>query len=101
MANSLKNWRYRSRRAGQHRVTELRAESDYTLWLKFEDGVEGNVYLGHLMTTAAYGAQLNETDFFKVIVDPVTRAVTWEGGVHLDADMLYRNLAIRGGAALH
>lgn len=101
MAYSLKNLRYRSRRSGQHTVTELRAESDYMLWLRFEDGVEGHVYLGHLMTTTAYGAQIDEKDFFKVAVDPVSRAVMWESGVHLDADMLYRNLAVRGGAPLH
>jgi len=101
MAYSLKNRRYRSRRTGLHIVTELRAEHDYMLWLKFEDGVEGHVYLGHLMATAAYGAQLDENDFFKVAVDPISRAVMWEGGVHLDADLLYRNLASQGSAPLH
>ena len=101
MAYSLKLRRYRSRRGGLHTVTELRVENDYMLWLRFEDGLEGHVYLGHLMTTAAYGAQVAEKDFFKVVVDPVSRAVMWEGGVHLDADTLYRNLAIQGNAALH
>ena len=101
MAYSLKSRRYRSRRAGLRTVTELRAERDYMLWLKFDDGVEGRVYLGDLMATAAYGAQVDENDFFKVVVDPVSHAVMWEGGVHLDADMLYRNLASQRGAPLH
>jgi len=101
MAYSLKNRHYRRRRAGLHTVTELRAENDYMLWLKFDDGVEGHVYLGDLMATAAYGAQLDENDFFKVAVDPVSRAVMWEGGVHLDADLLYRNLASRASEPLH
>jgi hypothetical protein len=101
MAYSLKNRRYRSRRAGLHTVTDVRAENDYMLWLRFDDGVEGHVYLGDLMATTAYGAQVDEKDFFKVVVDPVSRAVTWEGGVHLDADLLYRNLASQGSAPLH
>jgi hypothetical protein len=101
MAYSLKNRRYRSRRAGVRTVTELRAEQDYMLWLKFDDGVEGHVYLGDLMATTAYGAQVAESDFFKVVVDPVSQAVMWEGGVHLDADLLYRNLASQGVQALH
>ena len=103
MAYSLKNRRYRSRsgRAGLRTVTELRAERDYMLWLRFDDGVEGRVYLGDLMATTAYGAQVAESDFFKVVVDPVSHAVIWEGGVHLDADLLYRNLASHGGAPLH
>ena len=101
MAYSLKSRRYRSRRAGLRIVTELRAERDYMLWLKFDDGVEGHVYLGDLMATAAYGAQIAESDFFKVVVDPVSHAVMWEGGVHLDADLLYRNLASQGGVLRH
>ncbi len=103
VAYSLKNWRYRSRsrRAGQRTVTELRAERDYMLWLKFDDGVEGRVYLGDLMATTAYGAQVDENAFFKVVVDPLSQDVIWEGGVHLDADMLYRNLASQNGAPLH
>lgn len=101
MAYSLKNHRYRSRRAGLRRVTELRAENDYMLWLRFDDGVEGHVDLGELMTTAAYGAQLDEKAFFKVVVDPVSRVLMWEGGVHLDADLLYRNLARQVSAPLH
>ncbi len=101
MAYSLKHRRYRSRRAALHTVTELRAEHDYMLWLRFDDGVEGRVYLGDLMGTAAYGAKVNENDFFKVVVDPVSRAVMWEGGVHLDADMLYRNLASHSSVPLH
>ncbi|MBM3341564.1 MAG: DUF2442 domain-containing protein [Betaproteobacteria bacterium] len=101
MASSLKNRRYRSRRRGLRIVTDLRAEHDYMLWLKFDDGMEGRVYLGHLMSTAAYGAQLDEKDFFKGTVDPISSAVTWEAGVHVDADVLYRNLASQASAPLH
>ena len=103
MAYSLKNRRYRSRRAVRRMVTELRPENDYMLWLRFDDGMEGHVYLGDLMMTAAYGAKIDENDFFKVVVDPVSHAVTWEGGVHLDADLLYRNLASQysGEVSLH
>jgi len=101
MAYSLKNRRYRSRRAGMRTVMELRAERDYTLWLRFDDGIEGHVYLGDLMATPAYGAQVAESDFFKVAIDPVSRAVIWESGVHLDPDVLYRNLASQGCAPLH
>lgn len=101
MAYSLKNRRYRSRRAGQRRVTDLKAGHDYMLWIRFDDGLEGHVYLGDLMSTAAFGAQVDENDFFKVAVDPVSRALMWEGGVHLDADLLYRNLASQGSAPLH
>ena len=48
MALSLKFRRYRSRRTHLHTVTELRAEDNCTLWLRFDDGLEGHVYLGDL-----------------------------------------------------
>lgn len=101
MAYSLKNRRYRSRSSARRTVTDLRAEHDYVLWLRFDDGVEGHVYLGELMATTAYGAQVDENDFFKVVADPFSHTVIWEGGVHLDADMLYRNLENQSGVFLH
>ena len=109
MASSLTNYRYRyrnaSRRMSARTVMELRAERDYMLWLKFDDGLEGRVYLGDLMSTEAYGAHVDEQAFFKVRIDPVSREVIWEGGVHIDPDVLYRNIASQGatshGAPLH
>ncbi len=71
------------------------------LWLRFDDGMEGHVYLGELMSTAAYGAKLDEHSFLRVAIDPVSNAVMWEGGIHLEADVLYRNLANHSGAPLH
>jgi hypothetical protein len=109
MGEDLRNHRYRyrdaSRRMGARTVMELRAEQDYMLWLRFDDGLEGRVYLGELMGTEAFGARVNERDFFKVRVDPVSRAVIWETGVHIDPDVLYRNIAsqtpMAPGASLH
>ena len=55
MAYSLKYRRYRSRRPSRHAVTEVRAERNYTLWLRFDDGLEGHVYLGDLVGTPVFG----------------------------------------------
>ena len=37
-----------------HRITDCRASRDYRLWLRFEDGLEGSVYLGNLLEIAAF-----------------------------------------------
>lgn len=84
-----------------HTVTELRAEGNYTLWLRFDDGLEGHVYLGELVATNTYGALSDETRFCRVAIDPVSNAVTWEGGINLDPDVLYRDLMSKAEAALH
>ena len=56
MGSSLLNRRYRSRRGRMsHTITECRAEGNYTLWLRFDDGLEGRVYLGEFVSTMSYG----------------------------------------------
>jgi hypothetical protein len=102
LASNLLTRRYRRRRSGlQHTILECRAESNYTLWLRFDDGLEGSVYLGDLVATQSYGA-LNDQDVFsRVAIDPVSNAVTWSGGIELDPEVLYRDLASKARAALH
>jgi hypothetical protein len=101
LAYSLLNRRYRRRRHYQHVVIECRAEGNYTLWVKFDDGLEGLVYLGDLVTTNSYQALSDEDIFSRVAVDPVSNGVTWTGGFRLEPEVLYRDLAIKTLAACH
>ena len=39
--------------------------------------------------------------FNRVEVDPVENTVTWEGGIKLDPEVLYRDLASKALSALH
>ncbi len=84
-----------------HTVTECRAEDNYTLWLRFDDGLEGHVYLGDLVATKMFRALSNEESFYRVAIDPVSNTVIWEGGMNLDPDVLYRDLVSKAVAALH
>ena len=101
MAYSLKYRRYRSRRPSVHAVTELRAERNYTLWLRFDDGLEGHVYLGDLAGTPAFDTVFDEEKFSRAEIDPVSNTVTWEGKITLDPDVLYRDVVSKAAAALH
>ena len=76
-----------------HRVTECKAEEDYKLWLRFEDGLEGSVFLGNLLEIGAFKLWSDVREFEKVTVDPETATVTWEGGIRLDPDLLYHEVA--------
>lgn len=78
-----------------HRITECRAEEDYKLWLRFEDGLEGRVFLGNLLEIGAFQLWRDVREFEKVSVDPETATVTWEGGIRLDPDILYHDVASR------
>ena len=102
MAYSLLNRRYRRRRASMfHTITECRAESNYTVWLKFDDGLEGCVNLGDLVMTESYQAISDEATFARVAIDPVSSALTWTGGIKIDPEALYHDLASRTYAARH
>lgn len=102
MGLSLLHRRYRSRRpSSMHLVVDLRAEDNFTLWLRFDDGLEGRVYLGDLVTMTSFRALSDETRFCRVAIDPVSNAVTWEGGINIDPDILYRDVFSKALAALH
>jgi hypothetical protein len=97
---SLLNHRYRSR-ARSHMLTECRAEGDYTLWLRFDDGLEGSVYVGELVTNASFSVLGNIDLFKRVSIDPLSNVVTWGSGINLDPEILYRDLASRTEGVLH
>ncbi|MBI3056191.1 MAG: DUF2442 domain-containing protein [Betaproteobacteria bacterium] len=71
------------------------------MWLKFADGLEGRVYLGDLVHTAYFRMLCDIDTFNRVEVDPVENTVIWEGGIKLDPDVLYRDLASKALFALH
>jgi hypothetical protein len=86
----------REERRQVHRVTACKVEEDYKLWLRFDDGLEGSVSLGNLLEIGAFKLWRDVREFEKVSVDPETATVTWEGGIRLDPDILYQDVAARG-----
>jgi Protein of unknown function (DUF2442) len=98
---SLLARRYPRNRCRIHTIAECRAEDNYTLWLRFNDGLEGHVYLGDLVHTSSFRMLGDIETFNRVEVDPVENTVMWEGGIRLDPEMLYRDLASRELSAPH
>src|SRR5579859_5628394 len=73
-----------------HRVKECKASSDYKLWLRFEDGVEGSVFLGDLLEVGPFSAWRDVEQFCRAAVEAAT--VVWDDGIRLDPDILYQDL---------
>jgi hypothetical protein len=94
---NLKRW---GRRRLRPVVEECRAEPDYSLWLVFDDGLEGRVYLGDLVDIIDFSAWRDIDRFLDVSVDPDAGVVRWGDGICLDSGALYRDLATRVRAAL-
>ncbi len=76
-----------------HRVTQCKASRDYKLWLKFDDGLEGSVFLGNLLEVGAFSAWRDVEQFCRATVDGKESTVVWDGGIRLDPDILYQDLA--------
>jgi len=75
-----------------HRVTDCKASRDYMLWLKFEDGLEGSVFLGNLLDEGAFSVWRDVDQFCRVAVDSTAATVVWDGGIQFDPDILYQDL---------
>ena len=101
MALSLKVRRYRSARNPMRRVTAWRTEDNCTLWLSFDDGLEGYVYLGDCVERSILDQLSDGSVFREIALDPFSHALTWRGGIRVDPNALYRHLAIAMDGLLH
>lgn len=81
-----------------HRVMDCKAFKDYRLWLRFEDGFEGTVFLGDLLEVKAFEEWLDVSKFCRVELDAVAATVAWQSGIRLDPDILYQDLLSRRGS---
>ena len=78
-------------------ITSAEARPGYRLWIKFADGVEGEVSLMHLVGKGVFEAWEDLGFFSEVSIDPESGTVAWPGGIDLAPDTLYTQ--ITGGSA--
>lgn len=80
------------------RVLACRPSPDYTLWVRFDDGLKGEFNLASLLDIGCFSLWRDVRVFMTARPDPETGAIVWRAaGVRLDADILYHDLAERGG----
>ncbi|MBI4422004.1 MAG: DUF2442 domain-containing protein [Gemmatimonadetes bacterium] len=77
-----------------YRVTAIEPRAAFRIWVRFQDGTEGEVDLSDL---AGRGVFKRWTDypheFAAVRIDPVSGAPTWPGGLDVAPDRLYEEVA--------
>lgn len=78
------------------KAVQAKPLDDYRLWLKYEDGVEGEVDLSDLAGRGVFQAWSNPNVFRAVRVDE-SGAPAWPGEIDLCPDALY--LRLTGKAA--
>jgi hypothetical protein len=73
------------------RPTEVKALEGYRLWLRYSDGVEGEVDLSHLVGRGIFKAWEDKAFFEEVRIDEAG-AVSWGEVIDLCPDALYLKL---------
>ena len=73
------------------RPIEVRPVGRYRIWLRYQDGTEGEVDLSHLAGKGVFAAWDTEGVFARVKLGPHGR-IEWPGDIDLCPDSLYLKL---------
>jgi hypothetical protein len=74
------------------KIVECQARDDYKLWIRFNDGVMGEVSVKHLVGMGVFAAW-NSVEFFKSLyIDPIAETVAWGEDLDLDPYVLHERL---------
>ncbi len=76
-----------------YRIVDVQARPNYRVWVRFEDGVEGEVDLSDLVGRGVFRSWTDPAQFAKVQVDEQSGTLNWPDGLDVAPDALYRELA--------
>jgi len=75
-------------------VKEAKYLHNYVIWLRFNDGAEGEVDLSRELEGEIF-EPLKDIDKFKSFkVDPILQTVVWENGADVAPEFLYEKMKI-------
>ena len=75
-------------------VVNVKYVRDYVVWVKFNDGVNGEVDLSAELEGEVFGP-LKDKELFKTVrTDSLLQTIVWENGADLAPEFLYDNLRI-------
>lgn len=74
-------------------IIEVQHLSNFQIYLRFEDGIEGELDLSSFITfDGIFELLKNPSEFAKVQVHPELGTIVWPNGADLDPDVLYSKL---------
>jgi hypothetical protein len=75
-------------------VKEAKYLHDYVIWLRFNNGAEGEIDLKDELWGEVF-EPLNNLEIFKSFkVDPELETIVWENGADLAPEFLYENMKV-------
>ena len=77
------------------RLVEMKYISGYRVWLKFEDGREGEVDLWEELRGEVFEPLKEQTCFRTVRLDRELNTICWETGADFAPEFLYERLKVK------
>ena len=75
-------------------VKEARYLHNYVIWLRFNDGIEGEIDLAKELEGEVFSPLKDKKKFQSFKIDPVLETIAWENGADLAPEFLHENLKI-------
>ena len=75
-------------------VKEAKYLHDYVIWVRFNDGIEGEVDLENELEGEVFGPLRDKIKFKSFKVDSILETIVWENGADLAPEFLHENLRI-------
>ena len=74
------------------RITEARYVSDFIVWLRFNDGVEGEVDLREELWGPIFEPLLDPATFQRFSIHPELHTIVWENGADFSPEFLHQQV---------
>jgi len=71
------------------RVIDVRHAGGYRVWLRFADGLTGEIDLSEVMWGPVFEPLKDVAEFAKLSADPELETLVWENGADLAPESLY------------
>jgi len=71
---------------------QVKATGKYSIWLVYDDGIQGEINLNHLSDKPVFKKWENSDFFNSVSIDNETEAIRWDENIELCPDSLYLKL---------
>lgn len=71
-------------------VIGVRPVTGYRLWLRFSDGVEGEVDLGAELEGPVFERLRDPEEFARVAIDPEMHTIVWANGADIAPEFLHQ-----------
>lgn len=75
-------------------VVDVKYVRDYVIWVRFNDGIDGEVDLSAELEGEVFGPLKDKKLFKTVKTDSLPGTVVWDNGADLAPEFLYDNLKI-------